>query len=42
MKTNISLPASQYVAEQGLILPTFTELTNDQIDFISETVLKQL
>jgi perosamine synthetase len=42
MKTNISLPASQYVAEQGLILPTFTELTNDQIDFISETILKQL
>jgi perosamine synthetase len=42
MKTNISLPVSQYVAEQGLILPTFTELTNDQIDFISETVLKQL
>jgi perosamine synthetase len=42
MKTNISLPVSQYVAEQGLILPTFTELTNNQIDFISETILKQL
>ena len=42
IKTNVSLPTSQYVSGQGLILPTFTELTNDQIDFISETILKQL
>jgi perosamine synthetase len=42
VKTNASLPISQYVSGQGLILPTFTELTNNQIDFISEVVLKQL
>lgn len=36
------LTNSEYLAKYGLILPTFTELANDQIDFISKIILEQL
>lgn len=36
------LPNSEYLHEHGIILPTYTELTNQQIDFIAQTILKTL
>jgi len=35
-----TLPSSEYVSKHGLILPTYSELTNDQIDYIANTILK--
>lgn len=36
------LPNSEYLAQHGLILPTYTKLKNEQIDFISKIILEQI
>jgi perosamine synthetase len=42
INSNDILPNSEYIAQYGLILPTYTELKNEQIDFISKIILEQL
>ena len=42
INSNEVLPTSEYLANYGIILPTFTELTNEQIDFISKIILEQI
>lgn len=42
INSNEILPNSEYLANNGLILPTYTGLTNEQIDFISKIILEQL
>jgi|688.fasta_scaffold01076_34 perosamine synthetase len=42
INSNEPLPNSEYLAKYGVILPTYTELTNEQIDFISKIILEQL
>jgi perosamine synthetase len=42
INSNDILPNSEYIAQHGLILPTYTELKNEQIDFISKIILEQL
>jgi perosamine synthetase len=42
INSNEILPTSEYLANYGIILPTFTELTNEQIDFISKIILEQI
>lgn len=37
-----TLPNSEYAYEHGILLPTYTTLTNQQIDFISNTILQAL
>jgi perosamine synthetase len=37
-----SLPVSEYLFDNGLILPTFTKLKNSEIDFISKVILKAI
>ena len=42
MKNNHSFPVSEYLSENGIILPTYTKLTNKQIKVISKIILEQL
>jgi len=42
IKSNETLTNSEYIAQYGLILPTYTELKNEQIDFISKIILEQI
>lgn len=37
-----SLPVSEYLFDNGLILPTFTKLKNSEIDFISKVIIKAI
>jgi dTDP-4-amino-4,6-dideoxygalactose transaminase len=37
-----SFPVTEYLSENGLILPTYTKLTNKQIKVIAKTILEQL
>ena len=39
---DLEYQVTEYVSEYGLILPTYTKLTNKQIDFISNIILEQL
>lgn len=34
-------PNAEYLFNHGVILPTYSQLTNEQIDFISKTILEQ-
>lgn len=40
--TKDQLPNSEYLYNHGVILPTYTDLTNEQINFIANTILKAL
>lgn len=37
-----NFPVTEYLSENGLILPTYTKLTNKQIKVIAKTILEQL
>ena len=37
-----SLPISEYLFDNGLILPTFTKLKNSEIDFICKIIIKAI
>jgi perosamine synthetase len=37
-----SLPISEYLFDNGLILPTFTKLKNSEINFISKVIIKAI
>jgi len=42
ISSNEILENTEYISENGVILPTYTELTNKQIDFISNIVLENI
>jgi perosamine synthetase len=42
IQQTVRLPITEYLSENGLILPTYTKLTNKQIRVISQIILEQL